>query len=220
MTNSANQMQSQLPDQAQPKSYHHGDLRRALLDAALLFIEQKGAESLSMREVAKYAGVSPAAPFRHFSTRTSLLTAVAEEAMDRLALSVKHVLEGAHDLNPVQQFRAIGVGFLTWAFQNPTHFQVISSRTLIDFEGSSLRQRNDLIRTRMVELMTRASDAGLLRPGNPLHHVIAARAMAYGLARMFIDGQFPSWGLESDRALEQSIEILDQFMCSISVGVI
>ena len=208
-----------IPPSAEPhprSTYHHGDLRKALLNAAVQLIETRGLDAVSVREVAKMAGVSPAAPFRHFATRTALLTAVAEEAIDKLAVAIDLSLQAAADENPLMQFRAIGVGFLRWAFANPTHFQVISTRAIIDFEGSTLRRRNDAIRTRMTGLMNQASEAGLLRPGDVQRHQIAGRALVYGLGRMYIDGQFPSWELSERDACEECIAILDQFITSIT----
>jgi len=205
-----------LPEDAPRRhSYHHGDLRRSLLDAAVRLIETHGVDAVSVRAVAKIAGVSPGAPFRHFATRTALLTAVAEEAMDRLARAIELPLPAAADQNPLMQFRAIGIGFLRWAFANPTHFQVISARAVIDFEESSLRQRNDMIRAKMTALMNKAATAGLLRPGDVGRHQTAARALVYGLARMYVDGQFPSWGLNESDALKECIAIFDQFVASI-----
>lgn len=204
---------------AEPRQYHHGDLRRSLLDAAVHLIESEGLDALSMREVAKLVGVSPAAPFRHFASRTALLTAVAEEAMDRLSAAVQqalHSLGSQEEVNPLVQFRAIGVAFLEWAFVYPTHFQVISNRAVIDFEGSTLRARNDAIRQRMLDLIANASRRGLLRPGSPERHMLAARALAYGLGRMYIDGQFPSWGVSEQEALAESIAMLDQYLASIT----
>ena len=65
------------------RGYHHGDLRQALVSSGLELIEKEGTEALSVREVARRAGVSSAAPFRHFPSRTALMTAIAEEAMRR-----------------------------------------------------------------------------------------------------------------------------------------
>lgn len=210
------QLDSALKNPSPRQSYHHGNLRRVLLDASIQLIEERGIDSVSVREVAKRAGVSPGAPFRHFPTRTALLTAVAEEAMSRLTLTIQQALDAVADQNPLLQFRALGIGFLRWAFNNPTHFQVISSRAIIDFEGSTLRQHNDAIRTQMTTLMTTAAAENLLRPGDVGRHLIAGRALAYGLGRMYIDGQFPSWGLCQESAVEEAIQILDQFIASIS----
>lgn len=179
----------------QPKPYHHGNLVEALIAATVELIEERGVEQLSVREVAKRAGVSPGAPFRHFRSKTALLTAVAEQAMDRLTQSVARAVSEVDSADPAAAFEAIGQGYLEWALANPTHFQIISSRTLIDFEASaSLRDQNGAIRETMVELLTRAQHQGWLASDADLDQlVLAARAYVYGLARMAIDGHFPEW---------------------------
>jgi AcrR family transcriptional regulator len=197
------------------RGYHHGDLRQALLDAAVQLIEARGLDAVSVREVAKMVGVSAGAPFRHFHTRTALLTGVAEQAMDGLEGAIDRSLHAAAKENALMQLRAIGTGFLRWAFTNPTHFQVISARAVIDFEGSNLRRRNDVIRAKMSALINQASAAGLLRPGDVERYQVVLRALVYGLSRMFIDGQFPSWDLDEGAALEESIATLDQFVAAV-----
>lgn len=209
--------QSRSPTGAESRrGYHHGNLRQALIEATIKLIEARGMESVSVREVARIAGVSPSAPFSHFPNRVALLTAVAEEAMDRLVREIERAELNARGDNPIQRFRAIGIGFLRWAVVNPTHFQVISNRSVIDFEGSSLRRRNDEIRSRMSVLMAEATASRLLRPGDPGHHLTAGRALAYGLARMYVDGQFPSWGLAELDVLAACEAIFDQFITSIT----
>ena len=96
---------------------------------------------------------------------------------------------------PIAVLEAIGRGYLQWALTNPTHFEIINSRTLIDFEASdSLRTQNDAIRQRMFELLTQARERGQLIEGLDLNYVVlTARALVYGLARMAIDGHFPRW---------------------------
>ena len=197
-------------------TYHHGDLRRVLLDATVQLIEEQGLEAVSVREVARRIGVSPGAPFRHFENRTALLTAVAEVAQERLIQAVGESLRDAEKAEPLQKFRAIGIGFLRWAFANPTHFQVIAARAAIEFDRPTLRARNDGLRATMNQLMSQAAANGGLRPGEVSRHVLAGRALVYGLARMQIDGQFPSWGVDSGNSLNESIAVLDQFIASIS----
>jgi AcrR family transcriptional regulator len=178
-----------------PKRYHHGNLVEALVAATVEIIEERGAEHVSVREAAKRAGVSPGAPFRHFRSKTALLTAVAEQAMDRLTEAVGNAQSKVDSSDPVVAFEAIGHGYLEWAIANPTHFQIISSRTLIDFDASdSLRDQNEAIRLKMIDLLTQAQLQGRLAPGTDFDHlVLAARALVYGLARMAIDGHFPEW---------------------------
>ncbi len=203
---------------SQVHPYHHGHLRQALIDTAIRLIEAQGLEQLSVREVARVAGVSPGAPFRHFATRTALLTAVAEQAMDWLEAEIAAALAAAEGEPPLRRYRAIGTGFLRWAFANPVPFQVISTRAVIDFDGSSLRARNDAIRARLVALLREADAAGQLRGGTPEQLVVAGRALVYGVARMYIDGQFPSWGLDTANPLGAAHALLDQFVDSIGRG--
>lgn len=202
-----------------PRSgYHHGNLVDALLQATIAVIEERGVESVSVREAAKRAGVSPGAPFRHFRSKTALLTAVAEQAMERLTEAVRNELTRAGDADPVAALRAIGHGYLSWAIANPTHFQIISSRSLIDFHGSQrLVEENETIRLIMVDLVARAQAEGRLRPGvDPETLMLSLRAFTYGVARMWIDGHFPEWRVEGpapaamSAALDQFIGLIDE----------
>lgn len=177
------------------RRYHHGNLVEALVAAAIEIIEERGVEQVSVREAAKRAGVSPAAPFRHFRSKTALMTAVAEQAMGRLSEAVAEARASVDDGNPMAVFEAIGQGYLQWAIANPTHFEVLSSRKLINFhESDRLRSQNDAIRRLMIDLLTQAREQGQLC-GDPDfdHLVLGARALVYGLARMAIDGHFPEW---------------------------
>jgi AcrR family transcriptional regulator len=180
---------------SEPKRYHHGNLAEALVAATVTIIEERGVEHVSVREAAKHVGVSPGAPFRHFRTKTALMTAVAEQAMARLKEAVSDAVAETDEEDPLAAFEAIGRGYLRWAFANPTHFEIISSRSLIDFDGSeSLRRDNEQIRTLMIDLLGQARDRGQLREGLDFDHlVLAGRALVYGLARMAIDGHFPGW---------------------------
>jgi AcrR family transcriptional regulator len=183
------------PKPKRPKPYHHGNLVEALLAGAIDIIEKQGVERLSVREVAKRAGVSPGAPFQHFASKEALLTAVAEQAMNRLtqaALEAEAKVEAEDSLSKLE---AIGQGYLRWALSNPTHFEVVSSRRLIDFQSSSLLQmQNDAIRDRMHKLLIDAQARNELSPELAIDNVVlSCRAFVYGLARMAVDGHFPEW---------------------------
>lgn len=177
------------------KPYHHGNLAEALVAVTIEIIEERGVEHVSVREAAKRAGVSPGAPFQHFRSKTALLTAVAEQAMGRLTQAVAEAQSKISADDPLSVFEAIGRGYLQWALANPTHFEIMNSRTLIDFEASdSLLAQSDAIRHRMFDLLNQARERGQLIDTLDIAHVVlAARALVYGLARMAIDGHFPRW---------------------------
>jgi AcrR family transcriptional regulator len=181
--------------------YHHGHLREALIEAALRMVKEQGVEGVSVREVAKRAGVSSGAPFRHFPSRTALMTAVAEQAMSRFRDEIVRALEEVEGNAPLDRFRALGTAYMRWVVRNPAHFEVIANRALIDFEGSgSLRRDNAEIRSLMEQLLTEASRRVPLRHDDVKAISFAARALAYGVARMYIDGHFPQWDIPAEQA--------------------
>lgn len=177
-------------------SYHHGSLREALVVAALELIESHGVEHLSVREAAKKAGVSPGAPFRHFPTKAALLTAVAEQAAERLRARVELGVANSAGEPALLRFAAIGEAYLDWAARHPTHFQVVSQRQLLDADAPSrLAPHNDAIRALMQGLLNEAfADTPTALARLPALQLLG-RALVYGLSRMGVDGHFPEWKL-------------------------
>jgi AcrR family transcriptional regulator len=196
-----------------PKPYHHGDLRRVLIDAALTLVEQGGVESVSVREAARRAGVSPGAPFRHFESRMALLTAVAEEAQRRFRAEIAAALAQAPGGDPLARFRAIGVAYLRWAMRHPAHFEVISSGKYFDHgKAEGLTRDNAEIIGMVEQALADASAQGQLRPANLKLVQIAGRALVYGFARMNIDGHFPRWGVAAADAGQTAEAMVDLFI--------
>src|SRR5690242_21874322 len=90
------------------KPYHHGDLRRVLVDAAFDLVGEAGAEAVSVREAARRAGVSPGAPFRHFQSREALLAGVAEEARRGFRAGTARARAKPRADDPLGRFRCLG----------------------------------------------------------------------------------------------------------------
>jgi AcrR family transcriptional regulator len=207
------------PTAAKRTGYHHGKLRQALIDATVQLVEEGGPENVSVREAAKRAGVSPAAPFRHFANKTALMTAVAEEAMSRFHSDISNAVESLVTDDPITRFDTIGTAYLQWAFRNPTHFQIMSTRSLIDWDGSaSLRRDNDAVRTLLEESMVDAQKQCMLRSENIAHTQIAARALVYGLARMHIDGHFAQWASAGQTGEQTAQNVLKLFVSLVGNG--
>jgi len=199
------------------KPYHHGDLRRALIDAALRLAEQGGVEGISVREAARLAGVSPGAPFRHFETRDALMTAVAEEAQRRFRVEIDTVLAEAPASDPLSRFRSFGLAYLRWAMRNPAHFEIISTGRYFNHDGAAALSRDNAELIAMIErLLEDALAQGQLRPSDLKTLKVAGRALVYGFARMNLDGHLPRWGV-ADEDVERTAEaVLDLFVGAIA----
>ncbi len=175
----------------EPRPYHHGALRDAMIVAAVALVEEGGAESVTVREAARRAGVSSGAPFRHFASKAALMTAVAEEGMAKLRASIAGKLAACASEHPLVRLLAVGDGYFAWAIAHPTHYRVVGDRTQIDFWGSeALLRDNGWIRAEMLALFARAEKEKLLRPCDLRVIHLQCRSLAYGLARMLVDGHF------------------------------
>ena len=98
--------------------YHHGDLHNALLEAAETLLREQGAGGLSLREVARRAGVSHSAPYRHFSSKTALQAALAQRGFNRLQAAIT-VAAGRVPHGPEQQLIAAGIAYVQLLISNP-----------------------------------------------------------------------------------------------------
>jgi AcrR family transcriptional regulator len=196
-----------------PKPYHHGDLKRVLVDAALELAEQAGPEEVSVREAARRAGVSPGAPFRHFASREALMSAVAEEAQRRFRAEIARAMKDAPADDPLARFRKLGLAYLRWAMRNPAHFAIISTRAYFDHDASVEVSRDNAELIALTgDLLAEAAAKGQLRTLDLATARIAARALVYGFARMHIDGHFPRWGVAEADIERMAEAVLDLFV--------
>ena len=199
--------------------YHHGNLREALIAATVQLIEESGVEKVSVREAAKRVGVSSGAPFRHFRNRTALLTAVAEQTTKTLLAEVMRAVRESEGKAALDRFRAVGSGYMRWVINNPTQFKVVSDRELIDYENSpSLREDNEAMKSLMQRFLREAQQGGMLRAEALSTVLLTARALAYGVARMYVDGHLPQWGLGREEAERAFDLVFDLFVSGLASG--
>jgi len=170
------------------KSYHHGDLRRVLIDAALAAIVEVGPENLSLRDLARRAGVSPAAPYRHFPDRDALLAAVAAECAERLGNAMQAAMARSEGRPPLAQYRATGVAYVRFAVEHPAHFRVMCWPGLAARVPGPLRAEMEAWKARERQGLLAAQKKGDLL-GQPLVEVmLAAQCLMHGLAHLIVDG--------------------------------
>jgi len=118
-----------MSDQTLPRSsYHHGDLRAQLIAAVRELVESHGPDGFSVAEAARRAGVSSAAPYKHFKDRPELLRAVASEGMDRLRLAME-AAASAHPAGSIASIAAIGQAYVDFARSGPGVFRLVFGLT-------------------------------------------------------------------------------------------
>jgi len=183
----ANQRQPRRPKR--PNRYHHGDLPRALLDAALHIVETQGTEALTLRAVARLAGVSQAAPYRHFANKEAILAAVAEDGFRSLITAMRQSVQDCGDL-PLARLRAVGLGYVTFATSHPSHFRVMFGRDMADRSAfPTLRQVASDTLAMVVDAIADCQRAGLVRSEEPAADLaLTAWSSVHGLSALLIDG--------------------------------
>ena len=167
---------------ADPKPYHHGDLRRALLDAAMAIIEREGPSALTLRAVAREAGVSPAAPYHHFKDKGELLFAIAQEGFQRLKRALQSV-------NDTPTAHSTGVAYVEFAHENPALYRVMydCARNIESLPDGSDHEEGGLRMLKM--MMDKASDGTISDIDHELS-VVTAWCAAHGLAEISAFPQF------------------------------
>ncbi|MFC0507994.1 TetR/AcrR family transcriptional regulator [Micromonospora costi] len=163
------------------RGYHHGDLRRALLDAAAEVIGESGPAALSLRDLARRAGVSHAAPAHHFGDKAGLLTALAVQGFDLLAQTLR---DAGDDL------LAAGVAYVDFAVRHRAHFEVMFRPDLYRADAAEVRaasaRAGDVLRARVAGLPTRGGG-----PGDPGRDALAAWSIVHGFATLWLAGALP-----------------------------
>lgn len=156
------------------RSYHHGDLPRALVDAAAAVVGERGPAHATLREVARRAGVSHAAAAYHFGGKAGLLTELAAEGFRMLRARLGAELAGGGT------FLDVGVAYVRFALEMPAHFEVMFRPELYRRDDPDLRAAADAARAVLVE------NAGVLG-GDPRTAAYAAWSLVHGLATLLLD---------------------------------
>ena len=163
--------------------YHREGLRGRLLEAAYRIVDREGADAVSMRARARHAGVSSAAPFRHFADKATLLDAVAEKAGVELDLRVDEAADDSADA--LTQFRAMAVAYVRFAVEHPNLFDLVHARS--PFAGRLLGEINDERRLKLITLIVEGQNAGLIPDVDPELIALTSEALTHGLACMIVD---------------------------------
>jgi AcrR family transcriptional regulator len=181
------------------KPYHHGDLRRALIDEALRTIEAEGVERLTLRNVGASLGVSRSALYRHFADKQALLATVGKEGFSKLRQALADAWEG--NGHGRIGFEAMHRAYVQFAAAHPSHYRVmfggfIESAAKDDHFISEARSAFQVL----VDALVEQQNAGDIRRDDPVLMARFVWAVVHGTAMLFINGQLP------ERAQREALE--------------
>lgn len=191
------------------RSYHHGNLRAALIQATLRAIAEDGPDGFTLRDVARRAGVSPAAPYRHFQDKDELLAAVAAECADRLGRMVAAAVAEAPPDDPLAQFRQVGIASVEFAVAHPEHFRALNLPGVAARLPAEQQDRSGTWHDDQRRMLAAAQEAGVIAKVPLDDLVLAAAALVHGLSHMIVEGQLGE--VSPARARELAIAVTGVF---------
>jgi AcrR family transcriptional regulator len=157
-------------------AYHHGDLKAAILAQAAVLVAQRGADGISLRELARAAGVSHAAPAHHFTDRRGLFTSLAAEGWRKLAAA----LDGARP-----EFIDAATAYVRFALDHPGHYEVMFDRSLVDPENAELIAAQDAARAELARGVGTLDDKRATKDPNAA--ALAAWSLVHGFSLLWLN---------------------------------
>jgi AcrR family transcriptional regulator len=174
------------------RTYHHGDLRRALVQAAFVMVTEEQDWRFSLRELARRAGVSHNAPYSHFADKSDLLAAVAAAGMERLGEKMQMAVAGIE--NPAEALQASGLAYVRFGVENPALYRLVFGPTLAASgeRPAVTREAGDRTRSVLEQIIERGAKSGAFAVSPDDHRglaiaVLTAWSVVHGLTTLVID---------------------------------
>lgn len=166
-------------------SYHHGDLRRALLDAAMQLVTAQGVKGFTLREAAREAGVSHNAPYRHFASRADILVALAVEGQQKMLARMEGAMAKA--ANQRQRLERLAVAYLEFAATETPLFRVMFSADVNEAQTPELVKAQAATMGCFEREVRAGEECGLLQAGKAETFLLAGWSAMHGGATLLID---------------------------------
>jgi len=173
------------------KNYHHGDLKNALIKAGVEILSDEGVGELSLRKVAKRAGVSHSAPYAHFKDRQSLIAAISTEGFKQLYDELNTAVS-AHVGDPKQQLVEGAWAYVQFAMNNTDTFKIMFSGVLEkEKDYPSFVEISGKTFDRVVDVVRACQDAGVLRLAPSELMAVSIWGQVHGIISLVLEGQIP-----------------------------
>lgn len=171
------------------KPYHHGHLQEALLETAIQLIGEVGPAGFTLREVARRAGVSYNAPYRHFADRDELLAAVAAQGFRELDEAMRDATH--QERNPLSRLKRAGLAYIDFALRRPEHFAVMFDAPVSKDTSPEQARAAETAFGTLVNLVKECQEQGRLPQGDTLPLALLAWTMVHGIAKLATAKRLP-----------------------------
>lgn len=193
-------------------TYHHGDLKSTLIESALRLIKAKGPENLSLRELAREAGVSQAAPYRHFKDKKELLAAIIEQGFEKKYQYMYEAIESAKN-DPKEMYFACGLAYFRMGLKHPQHFKLMTSSEVIpDPAYPSLLEKASSTFILLREMIKYSQKKGIVGKGDPYHKAMNCWCVVNGFTALYAEGRLGFLGVTQENAEECLRALLTQYL--------
>ncbi len=170
------------------KNYHHGDLRKKLLETALDIIAEHGLEKVSMRGLGQRIGVSRTAPYRHFSNKSALLCAIAEQGYKKLT-AVMNKANRQLSEDPLTRLTNTGIGYVEFAVSNPVHYRIMFGNEILENKRTSeLVKAAETSFNELFYAVQACQEEKLVKSTDPYIIANTLWSMTHGISTLLIDG--------------------------------
>jgi AcrR family transcriptional regulator len=170
------------------RPYHHGNLREALLRGAVRVIAEVGPAAFTLREVARRAGVSHNAPYRHFRDKDALLSAVAAQGFRELTQAMRRAAE--RETDPLGQLKRSGLAYVEFALRRPEHFTVMFDAPVRRSNDPEYKKASEEAFNTLVAYIRNCQERGQLPSGETLERALYAWSLVHGIAKLATAGRF------------------------------
>lgn len=173
-------------------AYQHGDLREALVDAGVKLLTEGGLDKLSLRGAAQLAGVSHAAPYRHYRDKEALIAAIAERGFRMLTDSMRSELQESGARKAGRKLTALAIGYVAFGTSQPAYLKLIFGGALSkEHVPAPLLEAGAEAYNVLREAVAAGIDSGELRKGDVDETALACWSLVHGLSMLIVDGAVP-----------------------------
>jgi AcrR family transcriptional regulator len=171
------------------RPYHHGNLRQALLEAATRLVAEAGPTGFTLREVARRAGVSHNAPYRHFRDKDELLAAVAAQGFRELKRAMLDTSKS--QITALERLKRSGLAYVSFALRRPEHFTVMFDAPIAKAKYPDSAEAAEQAFGTLVGFVEACQREGQLPRGDVMQRALAAWSLVHGIAKLAVAQRFP-----------------------------